>query len=110
MKCHRVIRTITKEVLRIASNNKEFVRSEPIELEGARLGDEVTQATKNNEAIAAIDASVKDEKMAGAWKIEDDCKINRCQSELFSNRWTQNADIAADAIAMLDIATTVVKM
>ena len=37
------------------------------------------QAMKKNEAIAATDASVNEEKMGGAWIIEDDYRINKCK-------------------------------
>ena len=109
MQCYGVIGTFTKGVLRTTSNNKEFVRSEPIEFEGTRLSDEVTQAIKNDEAIAATDASVKDENMGGAWIIKDNYRINRRKSKLVSNQWTQNTVIATEAITTLDLVTTVVR-
>ena len=61
-----MIGTFTKAALRIINNNKEFYSSEPIEVEGKRLSEEVIQAIKNNEAMSAIDALVKDENMGGA--------------------------------------------
>ena len=72
MQCYGVIGTFTKGVLRIKSNDKEYVRSEPIEFDSKRLIEEVTQAINNNEAIAATDASVKDENTGGVWIIEDE--------------------------------------
>ena len=65
MQCYGVIGTFTKGVLRITSNNKEFVRSKPTDFVGTQLSEEIIQAIKNNEAIAATDASVKDGTMAG---------------------------------------------
>ena len=50
------------------------------------LIEDVIQAIKNNEAIVATDVLVKNEIMAGAWTIEDDYRINRYKSELFSNQ------------------------
>ena len=67
------------------------------------LIEDVIQAIKNNEAIVATDVLVKNEIMAGAWTIEDDYKINRCQSESLSNQWTKNTAIAVEAITTLDL-------
>ena len=53
MQCCGVIGTFTKGVLKITSNDEEFVTSEQTEFEGTRLSDEVMQAMKKNEAIAA---------------------------------------------------------
>ena len=72
-----VIETFAKGVLRIAINNKDFVRSEPTEFVGTRLSEIVIQAIQNDEAIAAIDTSVKDEKIGGAWIVEDDHRVNK---------------------------------
>ena len=47
--------------------------------------------------------------MGGAWIIEDDYRINRCKIELLSNQWIHNTVIAAEAITMLDLVTTVVR-
>ena len=85
VQCYGVFRTFTKGVLRNTSNNEEFFRSEPTDFVGARLSEEVIQAIKNNEAIAATDVSVKDEKMGGAWIIEDDHRTNKCKGVLMSN-------------------------
>ena len=60
-------------------NDKDFISEDAIEEEVKKLSDDVIQAIKNNEAIAVIDASVEDEKMAGAWIIEVYYEINRCQ-------------------------------
>ena len=47
--------------------------------------------------------------MARAWIIDDEYKLTRCQSELWSNQWIQNAAIASEAIIKLDLVTTAVK-
>ena len=46
------------------------------------LSEEVMQAIENNKAIAATDASVKDEKMGGTWILEDTCKIKKKAKEM----------------------------
>ena len=85
MQCYGVIGTFAKGELRITSNDKEFLRIELIEGDGARLSAEVMQAMKNNEEIAATDASVKEEKMGGAWIIEDDYQINKHKGFIVSS-------------------------
>ena len=45
------------------------------------------QAIKNNEAIVATDTSVKEDKMGGAWIIEDVCRINKSEGVIVSNQW-----------------------
>ena len=47
--------------------------------------------------------------MSGVWIIEDDYRINRCNSELVSNQWMQNPVIATEEIITLDLVTTVAK-
>ena len=108
--CHGIIRTFTNVALLTIDNDKVFIIEDPIEVEGKKLSDDVIQSIKNNEAIEATRASVKDKNTAGWWMIEDNHKFNRCQNELLSNQWTQNAAIASEATMMLDIVTTVVKM
>ena len=66
------------------------------------------QAIKNNEAIAATDASVKNEKMEWLWLIEDDYRINRSKNKIVSNQWMQNVAIATEAITILDLVDTVI--
>ena len=63
----------------------DFLSSKPIDTE-EKIIEDVIQAIKNNEAIVAIDASVEDKIMEGAFTIEDDYRINRCKSELVSNQ------------------------
>ena len=82
-----VIGTFKKGVLIMINNDKEFHSSEPTEVEVKRLSEEVIQAIKNNEAIAATDALAKNIKIGGAWIIEEDYRINRCKSELVYNQW-----------------------
>ena len=53
------------------------------------------QEIKNKEANAATDASAKYEHVVGAWTIEDEHNIERCQSKLWSNKWTHNTAIAS---------------
>ena len=53
------------------------------------------QAIKNNEAIAETDASIKNEKS---------------KSEILSNQQMYNTVIAAEAITILDLENTVVKI
>ena len=70
--CYGAIGTFTNGVLRIIDNDKEFTRSEPMQVEGKTLSDDVVQAIKSNGAIASTEASFKDEIVSGAWTIEDD--------------------------------------
>ena len=105
-----LIGTFKNGALRITYNGKDFISEDTIEEEVKKLSDDVIQAIENNEAIAATDASVNDEIMTGAWIIEDDYRINRCKSEWVSNQWIQNTVIAAEAMIMLDLVTTVVKI
>ena len=104
-----IIGTFTNRVLRIIDVDKEFISSDPIQVKGKKLNDDVIQAIKNNEAIAVADTSVKDEVMAGVWTIEDDCRINRCKNELVSNQWKQNTGLVAEAMTMTDLVIIVVK-
>ena len=63
--CYGVIGIFTKGVLRTISNNKDFVRSGPTDVEGTRLSEEVIQAIKDDEATSVTDALVKDKNMRG---------------------------------------------
>ena len=99
-----MIGTFTKGVLRIINNDKEFFSSEPIEVEVKRLSEEAIQAIKNNEAMTATDASVKNENMGGLWLIEDDYRINRYKIELVCDQWMHNTVIASEAIETLDLS------
>ena len=47
--------------------------------------------------------------MTGAWTIEDEHKIDRHQSEVWSNEWIQDTAIASEEIIMLDLVTNVVQ-
>ena len=77
-----MIRAFTNGVLITIDNDKYFIREDTIVEEVKKLSDDVIQAIKNKEANSVTDASAKNDHVAVAWIIEDECKINRCQSEL----------------------------
>ena len=52
--------------LRIIESDKEFISDEIMEEEGKILCDDISQAIKNKEAIAASDGSIKEKHMARA--------------------------------------------
>ena len=109
MQFYCVIGNLSKGKLRITRNNKEVLRIESVEGDGKSLSEEVTQAIKNNEAIAATYTSVKEEKMEGAWIIEDVYLINKSEGAVVSNQWKHNTAMAAEALTIFDLVATVVR-
>ena len=69
--------------MRTTHDDKDSVSETIIAEEVKRLNDDIIQAIKNREANAETDALAKEDHMEGAWMIEEDPKITRCQSELW---------------------------
>ena len=95
--------------LRIIENDKESIGDVINQEAGKRSGDDMMQEIKNKEATDATDTSVKDEYVTRSLIIEDECRIDRYQSEMWSNEWIQNTAIAAESIIVLDLMTMVVQ-
>ena len=66
--------------------SKDFVRIEIVESNIDILSEELNQVIENNKAIAATDASVKEEKIGGSWIVEDAHIIYRREGEVVSNQ------------------------
>ena len=65
----------SKGVSWIIEDCKEFTSIAQNQEEGKTLKEEITQAAKENEVVAATDASWKDEHMKGIWITEYDFEI-----------------------------------
>ena len=109
LKCYSVLGVFKNGGLGIIENDKEFIGNEIIEEEVKGLSEDVMQGIKNKEANVATDAPEKYEHVVGAWTIEDKHKIERRESELWSNKWMQNAAIAGEETMLFDLVTKVVK-
>ena len=64
-------------------------------------------AIKNRKACAATDAAMNDCRMGGHWIIMDvESKMKKCNT-LHHNRWGDNTNKGAKAIALLDLMTVI---
>ena len=105
--CCGILGVFQRGNLRIIESDQEFSSDDIREEDVKILSNDVIQAIKNEEAIAASDASCKGEHVAGAWMIEDTYNIVSEQNTLWSNKWMQNTAVAAEALIILDLVKTV---
>ena len=97
----------SKGVLIIIENNRHFVRIVKNQDEGKLLNDKIMKVIKENEAIAAIDASCNDDHMTGSWKIEDYLKTVKDDNRVWKDTWKHNTAQSAEVLAALDLVETI---
>ena len=67
------------------------------------FNEEIKQAIVKNGVIEALDASVKDGNMEGAWKIEDLYEFASMINSVWPRNWRKNTELDAETVVVFDL-------
>jgi len=81
------------------------VQMENSAIEYFPFNDEITKSIEQRTAVAATDASVKNDQMSGVWIMADKEKTFQISNEIYHKRWRDNTAGAAEVIVMLELLT-----
>ena len=97
----------SKSALRIIEDNKDFTSIAQHQDEGKVLKDEIVQAIKANEAIAAAGASWKDDYVEVLLSIKDGFEIEKHEISTWSSEWKYSVSAVSEALVVLDLVQAV---
>ena len=83
------------------------VHMEETEIRYFPFNNEITKSIQENKAVAATDASVKDDEMGGVWMLTDTKRTFEISNELYHKRWGDNTPGVAEFLVLLELITVI---